>query len=118
MSKIDHRAMARREELILASGGFVSDGMHNLHFGACCLRTAVPFSVEGNTECLCSGIIRGIGVGYTCKLFRAFGENIGEPHIQRHRGGVFRLVKLLSGEGELSVADPIGADLVEFVQQV
>ena len=48
---------------------------------------------------------------------RANGEEVDAKHIRKHRGDVFRLVQLLPGEGEFSLADPIRTDLREFLKQ-
>ena len=48
---------------------------------------------------------------------RANGEDVDAKHIRKHRGDVFRLVQLLPGEGEISLADPIRTDLREFLKQ-
>lgn len=48
---------------------------------------------------------------------RSNGENVDARHLRKHRGDVFRLVQLLPGEGSLALADPIRADLGEFLGQ-
>ena len=49
---------------------------------------------------------------------KAGGEGVDAGHIRKHRADVFRLTQLLPGSGNLLLADPIRADLAEFLEQV
>ena len=49
---------------------------------------------------------------------KANGEDVDARHIRKHRADVFRLAQLLPGSGKLPLADPIRADLAEFLGQV
>ena len=49
---------------------------------------------------------------------RTKGEKVDVRHIRKHRGDIFRLVQLLPGKGEITVADPIRADLAAFLERV
>ena len=46
---------------------------------------------------------------------RANGEKVDAKQTGKHRGDVFRLVQLLPGEGTLNLANPIRADVGEFL---
>ena len=49
---------------------------------------------------------------------KANGEAVDARHLRKHRADVFRLTQLLPGRGNLLLADPIRADLAEFLDRV
>ena len=74
----------------------MNDRTHGQQFKARFIRTDAPSSVEGIEKYLGSGMIRGIGPVYACKLVRAFGEKVfdvieAEPERLREVAGIGRV---------------------------
>jgi exodeoxyribonuclease V alpha subunit len=80
---VGHAAVISAGEFIQASGEWAND--RSRVFRARFLKTMPPATTEGIEKYLGSGMIRGIGPAYACKLVRAFGSQVfdvieAEPH--------------------------------------
>ena len=73
---IGHAAMISGGEFVQASGAWVNDRTHGVHFRASFLKATAPTTVEGIEKYLGSGMIRGIGPVYAKKLVRVRRERI------------------------------------------
>ena len=90
---VGHAAVISAGEFIQASGEWANDRTHGVQFRARFLKTMPPATTEGIEKYLGSGMIRGIGPAYACKLVRAFGSQVfdvieAEPHRLREVAGI------------------------------
>jgi len=75
---VGHAAEISAGEWITVSGVWVNDREHGQQFKASFLRSSPPTTAEGIEKYLGSGMIRGIGPIYACKLVEAFGAEVFE----------------------------------------
>jgi exodeoxyribonuclease V alpha subunit len=75
---VGHAAEISAGEWITVSGTWVNDREHGQQFKASFLRSSPPTTAEGIEKYLGSGMIRGIGPIYACKLVEAFGAEVFE----------------------------------------
>jgi exodeoxyribonuclease V alpha subunit len=73
---VGHAAEISAGEWITVSGTWVNDREHGQQFKAAFLRSSPPTTAEGIEKYLGSGMIRGIGPIYACKLVQAFGAEV------------------------------------------
>ena len=90
---VGHAAVISAGEFVQASGEWANDRTHGVQFRARFLKTMPPTTTEGIEKYLGSGMIRGIGPAYACKLVRTFGSQVfdvieAEPHRLREVAGI------------------------------
>jgi len=88
---VGHVAVISAGEFIQASGEWANDRTHGVQFRTRFLKTMPPTTTEGIEKHLGSGMIRGIGPAYACKLVRAFGRR----HRKQNRTGCGKLPALV-----------------------
>src|ERR1700752_4181779 len=107
---VGHAAMISAGECGQASGSWINDRTHGVHFRPSFLKATAPTTVEGIEKYLGSGMIRGIGPVYAKKLVRAFGETVfeviqQEPERLREVTGIGpkRAARIIAGWAEQRV---------------
>lgn len=75
---VGHAAEISAGEWVTVSGCWVNDREHGQQFKAAFLRSSPPTTAEGIEKYLGSGMIRGIGPIYACKLVATFGAEVFE----------------------------------------
>jgi len=75
---VGHAAEISAGEWVTVSGVWVNAREHGQQFKAAFLRSSPPTTAEGIEKYLGSGMIRGIGPIYACKLVEAFGAEVFE----------------------------------------